>query len=773
MNDRQIKTAIGGMLHDIGKFLYRDADGRSHSIRGEEFLRECGVTDPDILEQVRFHHSSQLLEAAVPEDSLAYITWWADNVAAGADGRKADDGSGEDDSGLAPLESVFNILNGNRQEYTYDLAYVADNGVVEYPKETAGQDPELVYDRISANIRTGISGMAWTREYAHALLSLLEANLSFLSSSADISLYDHMKTTAAVGSCILEYLEAQGIRNYRETLYENAERYYGEKTFLLYSMDISGIQEFIFAVDNKGALRSLRAKSFYLEIMLEHIIDELLERLDLTRANLIYSGGGHAYLLLPRTVKVEEQIAELNRELRRWYIDHFGIELYVAAGYAACSAYDLQNKPEGSYSDLFRTVSRRISDSKASRYTAEEIEYLNSREQLAGSRECRVCRRTDHLTEEDLCEFCSGFREISGSILRENFISILTEPDPAKPGLRLPLDRFMVMESETELKARMQAGKNYLRSYSKNRLAAGFQVSTKLWVGDYATGGSFWDLANSATGIKRIGVLRADVDNLGEAFVRGFDAKHTSLSRTATFSRKLSMFFKLHINYLLAHGQYSLSGEPAARRKAVIVYSGGDDLFLVGAWDDVIGSAVDLSRALEKYSQGTLSISAGIGMYPGKYPVKAFARQTGELEETSKDFPGKNALTLFEPSGGNTYHWKTFTDSVVGEKYALIEEYFSQMPGRGTSMLNKLRAYISGLDDTINLARLAYMLGRMEPGRNDPEELWELHRKFSKTLYGWISGKDSRKDRRELLTAISLYQYLHRESKEGRHGESD
>ena len=65
-------------------------------------------------------------------------------------------------------------------------------------------------------------------------------------------------------------------------------------------------------------------------------------------------------------------------------------------------------------------------------------------------------------------------------------------------------------------------------------------------------------------------------------------------------------------------------------------YSGGDDLFIVGSWDDIIGFAVDLYYALKKYTQGTLKISGGIGLYPSKYPISVMAKQTGELERCSK-----------------------------------------------------------------------------------------------------------------------------------------
>ena len=85
-----------------------------------------------------------------------------------------------------------------------------------------------------------------------------------------------------------QYLKEQNETNYREILFQNTKTTYEKEMFLLYSMDISGIQKFIYSISDKGALKGLRARSFYLEIMMEHVIDELLEKLSLSRANLIY-----------------------------------------------------------------------------------------------------------------------------------------------------------------------------------------------------------------------------------------------------------------------------------------------------------------------------------------------------------------------------------------------------------------------------------------------------------------------------------------------------
>ena len=84
---------------------------------------------------------------------------------------------------------------------------------------------------------------------------------------------------------------------------------------------------------------------------------------------------------------------------------------------------------------------------------------------------------------------------------------------------------------------------------------------------------------------------------------------------------------------MLKNGEYSLEGnEGIKERQATIVYSGGDDVFIVGAWNDVIELSVDLQKMFRKYTQGTLSISAGIGIYEDSYPIAAIAQETGAME---------------------------------------------------------------------------------------------------------------------------------------------
>lgn len=118
-----------------------------------------------------------------------------------------------------------------------------------------------------------------------------------------------------------------------------------EPAFLLYTADFSRIQRFIYTVHTEGALRSLRSRSFFLELLMEHYMDELLDGCGLTRTNIIYSGGGHCYLLLPNTATVQQTLADWNRAFNGWLNEQFGMQLFLANGWTPCSANDLCNVP--------------------------------------------------------------------------------------------------------------------------------------------------------------------------------------------------------------------------------------------------------------------------------------------------------------------------------------------------------------------------------------------------------------------------------------------
>lgn len=813
MTEENVKLAIGALLHDIGKLLYRYNDGRNHSRSGYEYLKDVvHIEDREILEQVLYHHASLLKNARIENNSLAYITYIADNIASASDRRKTQEEEPGFDREMS-LQSIFNLLNCNDEKLCYSPEQLNEN--INYPTSVSTGFDEIFYGKIVNEIEKNLRGITWNKNYLNSLLEVLEAQLSYIPSStmksevADISLYDHVKLTAAIAASIKEWLDENNISDYKETLFKGATGFYGKKVFLLFSMDMSGIQDFIYTIASKNALKMLRSRSFYLEIFMENLIDELLDYIGMSRSNLIYSGGGHAYIITANTENIKQKIVEFELKINEWLLDEFKTALFLGCGYAECSANELHNEPEGTYRQIFKNVSKMISQKKMKRYSAAQIIKLNSEGKKDGTRECRVCRRTSKLLEDDdICSVCNAMIDMSQNILYKGFY-IVTENPKDKAALPLPFGRYLVADNRKELLEKMkQDDSSYIRAYTKNKSYTGFKVVKNLWVGDYTLGDSFEELAKKSEGINRIAVFRADVDNLGDAFVNGFASKkygekYMTISRTATFSRKMSMFFKYHINYILENGEFYIADkkeEERGKRNATIVYSGGDDVFVVGSWDDVVGFAVDLQKSLKEFSQDTLTISGGIGIYPAKYPINNMARLTGELEECSKKYKepekkiglckdcnksgncsrecekkSKNAITLFTPpqekSENNglsltqdmTFSWKDFENNVVKIKLNFLKKFFVKTPEKGKAFLYRILELIRGMeDDKINLARLAYTLARLEEALKKDKEAGQIKEInfFSSTIYKWIGCE---KDRKEFIAAIYLYVYLIRD----------
>ena len=772
MEKRKFELAVGSLLHDTGKLLYRYNDSRNHSDSGYDFLKEL-TENNEILNCVRYHHAAKIKNAGIANDAVCYFTYIADNIAAFSDRRKNESG----DSGFVKnisYESIFNILNSNKGKSAYIPAMLTKDDNVHYPSENEITYNESFYSEVLDTLKNAVRGIEETADYINSLVEISEACLSYIPSSTqtgelrDISLFDHVKLTAAIALCIYDYAKEKGITDLKKALFENAEKFYDEKAFVLYSADISGIQNFIYNISSESALKGLRSRSFYLEIILEHFVNTLIGRLELARCNVLYTGGGHTYLIVPNTEKTAQIIKESEKEINLWFIENFGADLYIAGGGTECSANSLRNVPKGSYRTVFSETSKKISKKKLCRYSAEELKMMNRGLRSDNERECTICCKSDKLSkwkdDKYICSTCSGLLKLSDSITdskKNMYFSILEchGDTPSSDFVSLPFDCCMTADSEETLKQRMKTDKGYIRSYCKNSMYSGKRIASKLWVGDYCAEKDLSELVRKSNGIERLGVLRADIDNLGTAFVNGFPDEYTTISRTSEFSAKLSLFFKHDINSILRKPVFSVTGEKSIQRNITVIYSGGDDVFAVGTWDDVIGFAVDFNDCLKKFSEETLTISAGIGMFDEKYPLYAMAEETGKLEDFSKKNLNKNSVTLFDETG--RYHWDELKNSVIGEKLKTLKEFLKGNEERGKSMLYKMLELIrvKENENRLNIARFAYLLARLAPTDKesaDYSEKYARYKDFTGKLYRWINNEE---DCRQLVTSIYLYVY--------------
>lgn len=782
MNADTLLATYLGLLHEIGRILDQDTI-------------KALIDDEVILNNLLHFSGRKETVSGLPANSICHLVKMADRIVTKAE-LHPDNGQDIEDimkniDLTKPLYAVFNNLNlgqkENRQSFYYQPKPLSEK--INYPTDKPGfalsQDD---YRKIAQKLKDELSGISFRQKAVNSLLSVLEASISCIPSNtmqtdtADIPLYDHCKMTAAIASCIQEYLSYSRRTDYANEL-ANEESFCAEKIFLMFSGDFSGIQSFIYNIVSDGALKSLRSRSFFLELAMEHIVDELLKAGGVSRANLIYSGGGRCYILLPNTAQVKENIGNLLKAVNGWLRKGFGTRLYYAGAYTECSANDLMNIPsnEAPYEQIFRDLYCSLSAKKMTRYTPKELIELNTAPIRDGSRECRICGTDNRLLKNnDICYWCDSFERLSNTLLQKDLAILISEQDnPAFPYIKLPtLSRevfcyFANINDAVKLCNEMEIE----RIYTKNCSCPQLPDSIKLYMGDYVFDSRIDNLI-SKDGPRQLAVMRADVDNLGLAFISGFtrpDAdtgarnRYNTLSRTAAFSRQLSLFFKYYINYLLEgkEGTYNIQvgNELNEKKKIVTVYSGGDDVFLIGNLKDILETSVLLQEAFSRYTCSSLSISFGIGLFPAKYPIYRSAVETEELESLAKQNDGKNSISLFTVHEDHTYRIGIFKSKVLEEKLVRLNSFFSysnESMERGNSFLFRLMQFIKSSNDKINIARYAFLLARLEPnGKN--EDYQKLYKDFAKDMYDWILKPQ---DRKELLTAIYIYIYLTRKRSE-------
>ena len=594
----------------------------------------------------------------------------------------------------------------------------------------------------------------------------------------DLSLAEHSRLTVAFATAIFDYLESQD----QYTLLDDESKFYRESAFLLASFDLSGIQDFIYNIASKGAAKQLKARSLYLEFMSENIVDSLLEKLALSRANALYVGGGHAYFVLPNTEATVAVLEQFEIEFNSFLLKHFQTGLYVAFGWAPFAAEQIMKYRYGSlanylqhYCEIYQETSRMISEKKISRYDATTMRELNKGGKQS-ERECEICHAVGDIKElriggedvQNLCPICRELRGFAAKIHtfndtenpeREDYYYFqIVEGAEGAEGLPIGPVAVLLAVDEDDIPT---SGRLYVKNkFSTNNAAIHVYIGDRQAanIEDYASLSQkeIEESEGVTRGIKRLAVLRLDVDNLGAAFMAGFSEQaagsYNTLARSAVFSQQMSLFFKFHINQF------------AKDKNLTIIYAGGDDVFAIGSWQDVIDFAVDIRQKFIAFTNGKLTLSAGVGLYPDKTPIHLMALDAGQLEEAAKS-NGKDSISLFNER--YTFTFDDFIDEIYKGKLKDIRKYFSGQKERGINFLYRLvellqlndkkmyETHGSSDDRRMNVARLAYLLARMEDEAG--KEGKEHFREFKNAFWNWY--KSSSKTQREAEFALVYYLY--------------
>ncbi|TKK65855.1 type III-A CRISPR-associated protein Cas10/Csm1 [Ilyomonas limi] len=542
--------------------------------------------------------------------------------------------------------------------------------------------------------------------FNESLLFLLEKYMSRIPASTinlpDVSLYDHLKTTAAFAISLYDYVVDKHYFQ-SETLPDK-----DEKPFALIGGDLSGIQQFIYNIIARGAAKNLKGRSFYLQLLVDNIVQLILNEFALLSGNIIYASGGGFYILTANTINLPEKLKKLEEKIVEHLFNAHGTSLFLALDYVPFGEADLFYK-EGSsrtIGDIWKELSDKLSAKKSQRFShLLSTKFKEFFEPIAVSPE----KAKDAITGEELSEGAykldkedngrgalminkTTYQQIElGKKLKDADYWIFSQkelsyfPDKAFEPLGLNLYNYFVSEirlKEYEERLKGSADNvrvlrinntNFLQSASKGiNNVYGFEWygGNKYAINQFGEPKVFEELSGitlnapnskedakreSGPSLVRLGVLRMDVDNLGTIFRRGLPESKRSFSRYSTLSRSLDYFFKGYINTIWKDNkEFSMYTQ--------IIYSGGDDLFIVGKWDVVIEMAYAIQKEFKEWvcHNPDITLSGGMASVGPKFPLLKAATYSERFEKAAKDY-------ITDKSAKNAFSFINYTQYISGK----------------------------------------------------------------------------------------------------------
>ncbi len=627
---------------------------------------------------------------------------------------------------LPPEDAASREPAAGSRELAYPLAELSPLGLFPRPRQEVMppglQEAKAEYLGLFQKFQEQLAALAHRRDHLELWLEHFDSLLMVFTAmipaqragaveaSRDVSLYDHARTTAALAAALYAYHRDQG------SLTVAAIRDGTPRKFLFVSGDFYGIQDFIFS--SGGETRRYRAKllrgrSFAVSLISELAADLVCRKMGLPFLSVVLNAAGKFTLLAPNTDAARRAVEETESEINNWLYD---ISLGESAlGLATREAspddflkgrftalweqigQDLERKklsrldlqryggPVPGYLDRFRTdLTRPLCPLCGKRPASPKVEGDPFIAQVGSA--CAICRDHvflgTHLVKNERLAITTADADLRGDRLREPLfgryqvafddgflgdlarqgqllklwdISPPAEGSLASPVTRRFLNGYVPVCTEEDLyDDRLQDLEEDLEPGAPKTLSHLAALAL-----------AHTDIPGKFEGLEALGVLKADVDNLGLLMTCGLPEAKFTLSRLATLSRQLHFFFCVYLPHLLLT-------EPRFR-DTYTVFAGGDDLFLLGPWNRTVELARVIQEKFTAYVGGNpaVHLSAGLVLKKPHTPVDQLAQAAEEALKDAKQGK-KNQLTLF----GETVPWSQIPELLeVGRK---LKEWLDQ-----------------------------------------------------------------------------------------------
>jgi len=625
----------------------------------------------------------------------------------------------------------------------------------------------------------------------------------------DVSLAHHLLTSAAIATALWRYEEERGKFSPRSLKSSSEEK------FIFLSVDFSGIQSFIFSPPKdtkKWAAKILRARSFVISLALETVVNRLIEEFGVNASSLLMNAGGKVLLLLPNLSDAENRIEKVRREVVEALLSsekHFFGEVKLKIAYLKLSPERLKLKE---FRNIVEELARKEAEARFKLFKPEDFDKLIIRgycEKVAEGDEskklCPVCGKAparDEIYGEKVCPLCENLIKLGEKLPKSKYakvsfknsahfplpdVELFNEEELAKrlEGLK-DTEKIYSFETASLRPLPLKPLENAIPEYGEEEEREDIEELVKrCYEEEKDFRGkpknfchiSLYALEKSKDlfcGRAFLGVLKADVDNLGYIFARGFvnapesdgdeECKGSihSLSRFLQLSWFLDFFFSEVVKEKLIKGRF---------KNIYSVFSGGDDLFFIGPWNEILEFEVDLREKFKEFTcnNESFTLSVGIAVVKPNLPIYTFAREVEEALERSKR-EGKNSTTVFD----RKVDYRKFTLKElleVAEEIAKLTGNCADTKKISSSFLYKLLTLSEmannegkSVKNLLWRAYLKYLVyrnfgGTKEEDRREAEELFKKFERWIREYSEDISeiGKKEKDNLFYIPLAIAIY----------------